>query len=153
MVRNAAQYGVADVGSPTILDVASNRVAAARISDQSHARAAGAPFQFLYGLAEFASLVFARRSVRLRLGVVSPRQRIGKVDCDHALARHPVRLHPPCGGDPQRRVVAIAMDEQNGRNLSRDRSGGGRPPGTRPAPTPPPQPQRPRAPPGGLSWY
>ena len=116
MIGNAAQHGVADIGAAAILDVAADRIAAARIADQSHARRAGAAFQFLDGLAEFAALVFGRGFVRLGLGIVGARQGIGEIDREHAVARNPVRFHPPQRGHPQRRVVAIAMHEQDRRN-------------------------------------
>src|SRR5215210_5365104 len=114
---------MADVRSASALDIAANRVAAARISDQSHSRGAGAAFQLLNGLAELSALVFARGLVGLWLGVVGTRQRIGKIDRKHPLTRYPVRLHPPRGGDPKGGVVAIAVHEQNGRKSSGGRAG------------------------------
>ena len=125
MVGNAAQHGVADIGAAAVLDIAANRIAAARIADQRDACRPGAAFQFLDGLAEFAALVLGRGPVGLRHRIVGSRQRIGEIDRQHPVARNPVRFHPPQRGDPQRGVIAIAMHEQNGRNLRR-RGGGGR---------------------------
>ena len=65
VVGNAAQHGVADIGAAAVLDVVADRIAAARIADQRHARRAGAALQFLDGLAEFAALVLGRGAVRL----------------------------------------------------------------------------------------
>ena len=72
-------------------------------------------------VAEFAALVFRGRAVRLLDLVVGPRQRIGEIDRQHPVARNTVRFHPPQRGDPQCGMVAIAMHEQDGRNLRRAR--------------------------------
>ena len=76
-----------------------------------------------------AALVFGRGTVRLLDPVVGARQRIGEIDRKHPLAGHAIGFHPPHRGDPQRRVVAIAVHEQDrwrfgrsggsGRSLSR----------------------------------
>src|ERR1019366_10823951 len=77
MVGNAAQHGVADIGATAVLDISADRIAAARIADQSHARGAGAALQFLDGVAELAVLILGRGFVRLWLGIVGSRQRVG----------------------------------------------------------------------------
>ena len=123
MVGDAAQHGVADVPSPAALDVAADRITAARIADERHAWGAGAAFQFLDGLAEFAALVLGRGLVRFRLGIVGARQGIGEIDRKHTVARNPVGFHPPHRGDPQRCMVAIAMNEKDRRNFHSARGG------------------------------
>src|SRR5882757_5504928 len=117
VVGYAAQYGMADIASAAVLDIAADRITAAGIADQSHARRPGAALQLLDGVAEFAALILGRGSVWLRHCIVGSRQRIGEIDRKHPAARNPVRFHPPPCGDPQGGVVAIAMHEQNGRNL------------------------------------
>jgi hypothetical protein len=102
---------VTDIGAAAILDKPADRIAAARIADQGDTRRAGAAFQFLDGFPEFAALVFDRGFVRLGLGIVGARQGVGEIEREQAVARNPVRLHPPQRGEPQRRVVAIAMHE------------------------------------------
>src|SRR5204862_1559638 len=124
VVGNAAQDGVADIGSPAIFDVAANRVAAPRIANQSHARGAGVAFQLLDSLAEFSALVFARGFVWLRLGVVGTCQWICKIDRKHAVARNSVGFHSPERSHPHRCVVAIAVYEQNRRNSNSALAGG-----------------------------
>ena len=119
MVGNAAQHRVADIGAAAILDVIADRIAAARTADQRDARRAGAALQFLDGLAELAALVFGRGTVCLLHLVIGARQRIGEIDREHPLTRHAVRFHSPERRDPERRMVAIAMDEQNRRNVGR----------------------------------
>jgi hypothetical protein len=74
-------------------------------------------FQLLDGLAKLAALIFGGGFVRLRLGIVRARQGIGEVDREHAVAWNPVGFHPPQGRDPQRRMVAIAVYEENRRNF------------------------------------
>jgi hypothetical protein len=95
MVGHAAQHPVADISGSTTLDVAADRIAAARIADESHARRAGAALQFLDGVAEFAALIFSRGPVRLRLRIVGSSQGVGKINREHAVSRNPVRFHPP----------------------------------------------------------
>src|SRR5205085_11233546 len=102
--------------SSAIFALAANRVAAARIANQSHARGTGAAFQLLGRLAELSALVFARGFVWLRLGIVRTRQWIRKIDRKHALARNSVGFHSPERRHPQRCVVAVAVREQNRRN-------------------------------------
>ena len=116
-----AQHGVADIAAAAF-DIAANGIAAARIADESHARGAGFAFQLLDRLAKLATLIFGGGFVRLRPGIVAARQRIGEIDREHAVARNAVGFHPPQCRDPQRRLVAIAVHEQNRRNL--DRAGG-----------------------------
>ena len=124
MIGHAAQHGVADICGPAVLDVAADRIAAARIADQCHARRAGPALQFPDRLAELAALVFGRGAIFLRHGIVGARQRIGEIDREHAVARNPVGFHPPQCRDPERRVVAIAMHEQDRRNFGRRRGCG-----------------------------
>ena len=121
MVGNAAQHRVADIGAATVLDVAADRIAAARIADQRDPRRTGAALQFLDRLAQLAALVFGRGTACLFHLVVGARQRIGEIDGEHPVARHAVRFHSPKRRDPERRMVAIAMNEQNRRHLARGR--------------------------------
>ncbi len=123
VVGRAAQHGVADVRNPAVLDIIANAIAAARTANESHARRAGAALQFLDGVSELAALVLRRGFVRLRLGIVGSRQGIGEIDREHPLARDPVRFHPPQRRDPQGRVVAMAMGEQDRRNFAGARGG------------------------------
>ena len=123
VVGRAAQHGVADVRSPAVLDMVANGIAAARIADQSHARRAGAALQFLDGVGEFAALILRRGFVRLRLGIVGSRQGIGEIDREHALARNAVGFHPPQRRDPQGRLLAMAVGEQDRRNFAGARAG------------------------------
>jgi hypothetical protein len=121
VVGHPAQHGVTDIGAASILDEVANRVAAARIADQRDARRAGAAFQCLDRLAEFAALIVGGGFVRLRFGIVGSRQRIGEIDREHPLARNAVGFHPPHRRHPQRGVVTIAVHEQDRRDI-----GGGR---------------------------
>ncbi len=119
MVGNAAQYRVADLGAAAILDIVADRIAAARIADQRDPRCTGAALQFLDRFAKLAALVFGRGTVGLFHLVVGARQRIGEIDGEHPVTRHAVRFHSPERRDPERRMVAIAMDEQNRRHFGR----------------------------------
>ena len=121
VIGHAAQHGMADVGAAAVLDMTAHRIAAARIADQGHPRRTGAALQFLDRLAKLASLVFRGGPVRLRHRIVGSRQRVGEIDRHHPLARNSVGFHPPQRRDPQRGVVAIAMGEQDGRDLGRAR--------------------------------
>ena len=123
MVRNAAQHRMTDIGAAAALDIEADRIAAARIADQRDPRRTGAPLQLLDGLSEFAALVLGRGAIGLRHLVVGARQRIGEIDREHFFAQHAVRLHPPHRGDPERRMVAIAMHEKNRRHIRRARRG------------------------------
>jgi hypothetical protein len=60
VVGNAAQHGMAHVCTVTVPDDVADRIAAARIAYQRHARRAGAAFQFLDGLRQLAPLIFGR---------------------------------------------------------------------------------------------
>jgi hypothetical protein len=122
VVGNAAQHGVADVSAAAVLDIIADRIAAARIADQRYPCRTRPALQFLDGVGELAALVFGRRAVGLLHLVIGPRQGIGKIDRKHPLARHAVGFHPPQRSDPQRRVIAIAMHEQDRRHFR----GGGR---------------------------
>src|SRR5690242_13257896 len=108
---------MADVGAATILDVIADRIAATRIADERNARRAGAALQFLDGLAELAALVFGRGPVCLLHLVIAARQGIGEIDRQHSFARYTVRFHAPQGRDPERGMIAIAVHEQDRRNL------------------------------------
>ena len=124
MIGNTAQHGMAHVSSAAVLDIKADRIAAARIANQGDARGARACFQFLDGVCEFTALVLGRGAIFLLDLVVGPRQGIGEVDRKHPLARHAVRFHPPHRGDPQRRMVAIAVHEQDRRDLAGPRRRG-----------------------------
>ena len=123
MVRNAAQHRMTDIGAAAAPDIATDRIAAARIADQRDPRRTGAALQLLDGLSEFAALVLGRGTIGLLHLVVGARQRIGEIDREHPIARHAVGFHPPHRGDPERRMVAIAMHEKNRRHIRRARRG------------------------------
>src|SRR5205085_9080554 len=73
VVGYAAQHGMADVRGPAILDVAADRIAAARIANQRDARRPGAASQFLDRFAKLAALIFSGGFVGLRLAIVAAR--------------------------------------------------------------------------------
>ncbi|MGY4317279.1 hypothetical protein ACVWW1_006606 [Bradyrhizobium sp. JR3.5] len=119
---------MADVAAATIFDVVADRIAAARISDQRDTRGAALLLQLPDRLGELAALILGRGAVGLLDLVVRARQGIGEIDRGHALARHAVGFHPPERRQPERRVIAIAMHEQDRRDVAGGRRlGQGRP--------------------------
>ena len=114
LVGRAAQNGMADRCRPAgILEIAADRVAAARRADQRHL---GSPRR-LQRLGdeggELARLVLGRRMEGLGLGVLAPRAGIGEVDRQEMVALVAVGLEAPDIVDPQRAGIAIAVHEHD----------------------------------------
>src|SRR5258708_12174019 len=76
VIRHATQHGVADVAAAAVLDIAANRVATARLADESHARRSGAAIPFLDSVTDLPALVLGRGFVRLPLGIIPPPPRL-----------------------------------------------------------------------------
>src|SRR3981189_1657601 len=82
-----------DIGAAAILDIATDRIAAARITDQRDPRRTGAALQFLDRVGKFTALVLDRGAIGLLHLFVGARKRIGEIDREHPIARHAVRFH------------------------------------------------------------
>jgi hypothetical protein len=130
LVGHAAKDGMADVLGPAILNVVADSVAAARTRDQRHARRSGALPHRVHGGRELAQLVGSRRAPGLRLGVIVARQRVREVERQQMVARKAIGFASPQIGDPQRRMIAVAVHEhQRHRGLAGRHRGGSLRPG------------------------
>ncbi|MCY1373194.1 hypothetical protein D9M69_604520 [compost metagenome] len=108
-----------------VLHVVADGVAAARIADEHDlGRARG--FQHLLDLgAQERGRVGGGTAPRLGHGVVVAGQGIRLVERKQPLARPAVRFEAPDRGLPQRRRVAVAVHEDDGRTLGGRGRGGG----------------------------
>ena len=125
VIGHSAQHGMADIGAAAVLDVDADRIAAARIADQRHARCAGAAFKSL--MASASSRRWSSVEERLACSTLSSVRASGSVKLIANIRSRgtPFEFHPPQRGDPQRRVVAIAMHEQDRRDVGAPGSGRG----------------------------
>ncbi len=95
--------------------VVADRIAATGIAHECDSGRARSLPHGLDRSGELPDLILRGRAAYLRFGVTGAGERVGKVECGQTIARDAIGLEAPRDGEPERSMVAVAVQEQDGR--------------------------------------